>query len=89
VAAQKVPGKVPAFIRNPLTVVGVFAGIAEVSGAVVLPMLSGEVQEKFVWFVMGLPVLLIAAFFLTLNLNPKCLYAPSDYRGVVPLSVES
>jgi hypothetical protein len=81
VAAQKIPGaKVPAFIRNPLTVVGVFAGLAELSGALVLPKLPPPVQEYFIWFVMGFPALLVVLFFLTLNFNHKCLYAPSDYR---------
>jgi hypothetical protein len=68
------------WIRNPLTVIGVFAGVAEICGTVVLPRLDPELQCVFVWFVMGFPVLLVAAFFLTLNLNPRCLYAPSDYR---------
>ncbi|MGH9462075.1 MAG: hypothetical protein ACRD1X_12710 [Vicinamibacteria bacterium] len=81
-AAHKAPvGKVPAFIRNPLTVVGVFAGLAEVSGAWVLPKLPAEIQGDFVWFVMLFPGLLVVLFFLTLNFNHKCLYAPSDYRA--------
>ena len=69
-----------AFIKNPLTVVGVFAGVAEVSGVWVLPKLSPELQQMFVWFLMLFPALLVVLFFLTLNFNPKCLYAPSDYR---------
>jgi hypothetical protein len=69
-----------AFIRNPLTVVGMFAGVAEVSGVWVLPRLSLDLQGAFIWFVMLFPALLVLAFFLTLNFNPKCLYAPGDFR---------
>ena len=69
-----------AFIRNPLTVVGVFAGVAEVSGVWVLPKLSYELQSTFIWFVMVFPALLVVLFFVTLNFNPRCLYAPSDFR---------
>lgn len=35
----------------------------------VLPVLSGTIQETFVWYVMLFPVLLVLAFFLTLNFN--------------------
>jgi hypothetical protein len=68
------------WIRNPLTVIGVFAGVSEVSGTVVLPRLAEGAQATFIWFVMGFPCLLVILFFVTLNFNPKCLYAPSDYR---------
>ncbi|OFW61996.1 MAG: hypothetical protein A2133_05110 [Actinobacteria bacterium RBG_16_64_13] len=67
-------------ITNPLTVIGVFAGVSEVSGTVALPLLGPDIQHVFVWFVMIFPLLLVLVFFLTLNFNPRCLYAPSDYR---------
>ena len=35
-------------ISNPLTVVGVFCGLAEVSGVLVLPSLPPEIQGVFV-----------------------------------------
>ena len=44
------------------------------------PSLMPHVQATFVWFLMGFPVLLVLAFFVTLNWNHKVLYAPSDYR---------
>ncbi len=67
-------------IRNPLTVVGIFAAIAEVSGTVVLPFIDTSHQGTYVWFLMLFPVFLVAVFFITLNFNNKVLYAPSDYR---------
>ena len=70
----------PRQINNPLTLIGVFAGISEVAGTVVLTQLNGLVQLIFVWFVMLFPVLLVVLFFGTLNRNPKVIYGPSDYR---------
>lgn len=67
-------------IKNPLTIIAIFAGIAEVSGSAVLPFLSIANQSDYVWFLMIFPILLISYFFLTLNFNHKVLYAPSDFR---------
>ena len=67
-------------VRNPLTIVAIFAALAEVAGIVALATLVGPLQTVFVWFVMGFPVLLLIAFFLTLNFNPRVLYAPSDFQ---------
>src|ERR1700761_3870420 len=68
-------------VNNPLTIIAVFAGLAEISGTVVLPMLSLEVQHIYVWFLIVFPLLLVVLFFVTLNFNHKVLYAPSDYRN--------
>lgn len=68
-------------ISNPLTIIGIFAGIAEVAGTAVLPLVSSELQHIFIWYVMGFPVLLVVIFFLTLNRNNKVLYAPSDFTN--------
>lgn len=67
-------------VDNPLTVIAIFAAIAEIAMSVSSPFLKAEVQAIFVWFQMGFPLLLVVAFFLTLNFNHKVLYAPSDYR---------
>lgn len=67
-------------IKNPLTIIAIFAGIAEISSTSVLPFISETNQSHFIWFVMGFPTLLVVMFFATLNLNHKVLYAPSDYR---------
>ncbi len=67
-------------VKNPLTIIAIFAGIAEVSGTVVLPFVSTENQETFIWFLMIFPIILVVGFFITLNKNHKVLYAPSDYK---------
>jgi len=67
-------------IRNPLTIIAIFAALAEVAGTVALATIDKSVQSTFIWFVMGFPVLLVVLFFLTLNFNPRVLYAPSDFK---------
>ena len=66
---------------NPLTIIGIFAGIAEVAGTIVLPTLSSDIQRLFLWYVMGFPVLLVILFFFTLHRKPWYLYAPSDFSN--------
>ncbi|TGE29749.1 hypothetical protein [Hymenobacter metallicola] len=66
-------------IRNPLTIIAIFAGIAEVSGTIVAPLLEKENQKIFVWFLMFFPTLLIGLFFYILYNKNKVLYAPSDF----------
>lgn len=67
-------------INNPLTLIAVFAGLAEIAATGALPVLTGDVQGIFVWYVMLFPVLLVVSFFVTLNLNHHVLYVPSDFR---------
>lgn len=67
-------------IKNPLTVIAIFAAIAEISGTTVLPFIESENQSLYVWFLMLFPVFLVGVFFLTLNFNHRVLYAPSDYK---------
>jgi hypothetical protein len=67
-------------IKNPLTIIAIFAGIAEVSGTIVLPFVAVQNQQLFIWFLILFPSILVIAFFTTLNFNNKVLYAPSDYK---------
>lgn len=67
-------------IQNPLTIIALFAALAEIASTAALAAVSNELQPIFIWFVMGFPTLLVVAFFVTLNFNPKVLYAPSDFR---------
>jgi predicted MarR family transcription regulator len=67
-------------VNNPLTIIAIFAALAEIAGTVALATVDKSLQGTFVWFVMGFPVLLVGAFFATLNFNPRVLYAPSDFR---------
>lgn len=68
------------YIKNPLSIVAIFAGIVEVSGTAVLPFILPANQAAYMWFLMIFPTLLVAVFFLTLNFNHVVLYAPSDFR---------
>lgn len=68
-------------IKNPLTVIAIFAGIAEVSGTLVLPFISPVNQIVFIYFLIIFPSLLVILFFGTLNFNNKALYAPSDFSN--------
>ena len=68
-------------IKNPLTIIAIFAGIAEVSGTLVLPFIADENQLIFIYFLIIFPSVLIVVFFLTLNFNNKALYAPSDFSN--------
>ncbi|WP_205576990.1 hypothetical protein [Pseudomonas aeruginosa] len=85
-------------IKNPLTVIAIFATFAEVGGTIVLPLLEGEVQERYVWFLMAFPVFLVWQFFRVLWHKHEVLYAPKDYRddnnflsakGITPASQAS
>lgn len=67
-------------IKNPLTVVAIFAGLAEVSGTVVLPLLEKDIQHVYVWFLMCFPVFLVAIFFWVLYNKHHVLYAPTDFK---------
>ncbi|HDY8930025.1 hypothetical protein LRS35_25365 [Klebsiella variicola] len=68
-------------VKNPLTIIAIFAGLVEVSATTVLPFIDKTLQQTFIWFLMVFPTLLITYFFGTLLLKPQALYAPSDYRN--------
>ncbi|AAT47234.1 hypothetical protein F116p41 [Pseudomonas phage F116] len=70
-----------AHIKNPLTVIAIFATFVELGGTVVLPLLKGEVQDQYVWFLMGFPSFLVLLFFGVLWFKHEVLYAPKDYRN--------
>ncbi len=67
-------------VDNPLTIIAIFSGITEVAAAAALPFLRDSAQTVFVWFLLLFPFALVAAFFATLNFNPRVLYAPGDYK---------
>lgn len=68
-------------IRNPLTIIAMFAGIAEISGTGVLPFITAENQSTYIWFLMLFPAFLVSLFFITLHVKHQVLYAPSDYQN--------
>ncbi len=67
-------------VSNPLTIIAIFAALAEVASSVVLVSLTESVQLIFVWFVMAFPFMLVLAFFVVLYKKPNNLYAPSDFK---------
>jgi hypothetical protein len=67
-------------IKNPLTIIAVFASVVEISCAYVLPSISISLQGTYIWFLMLFPILLVVAFFIVLWFKPYVLYAPSDYK---------
>jgi hypothetical protein len=67
-------------IPNPLTIIAIFAALAEINATVSIGLVDKELQEIFIWFVIGFPTLLVIFFFITLNFNTKAIYAPSDYK---------
>ena len=76
-------------ISNPLTIIGMFCGIAEVTGTVVLTQVTGFVQSVLLWFVVGFPTLTILLFFsLLFSKHYAKLYSPSDYQNHPELFVE-
>jgi|GEM_PF-1671203 len=67
-------------IQNPLTIIAIFAALAEVNATVAISLIDKNLHHIFIWFIIGFPTILIIAFFLTLNFNTKVIYAPSDYK---------
>jgi len=67
-------------ISNPLTIIAIFAALAEINATVSIGLVDKELQRTFIWFVILFPTLLITLFFITLNFNTKVIYAPSDYK---------
>lgn len=69
------------FISNPLTIIAIFAALAEVNATVSIGLVNSGLQQIFIWFVIAFPILLVLLFFITLNFNTKVIYAPSDYKA--------
>jgi len=68
-------------VSNPLTIIAIFAGIAETFATGALVMLPEPMQSQFIYFVMFFPVLIVVCFFLILVFKPQSLYAPSDFSN--------
>jgi hypothetical protein len=68
-------------VSNPLTIIAIFAALAEVLGTVSLKIIDVSLQPIFIWFIILFPTILILLFFLTLNFNTKTIYAPGDFQN--------
>ncbi|MCU6337939.1 hypothetical protein KW823_15490 [Enterobacter quasiroggenkampii] len=66
-------------VKNPLTIIAMFAGIAEVSGTAILPWIAEPNQKIYIYFLMFFPTFLVSLFFFTLHKKSESLYAPSDF----------
>jgi hypothetical protein len=67
-------------INNPLTIIAIFAALAEINATIAIGLIDKDLHQIFIWFVIGFPTLLVVLFFLTLNYNTKVMYSPSDYH---------
>ena len=68
-------------VGNPLTIIAIFAALAEVMGTISLGLIDKSLQPTFIWFIILFPTILVVLFFLTLNFNTRSIYAPSDFRN--------
>lgn len=66
-------------VSNPLTIIAIFAGVAEAFATGALVLLPTEIQSSFVYFVMAFPSFIVITFFFVLVFKPQVLYAPSDF----------
>lgn len=68
-------------VSNPLTIIAIFSGLAEMLATVALIQSPPEIQSIFVYFVMAFPTVLVLLFFFVLYFKNTVLYAPSDYEN--------
>jgi len=68
-------------VSNPLTIIAIFAGLAETLATVALVKLPPEIQSIFVYFVMAFPAVIVLLFFFVLYFKNIVLYAPSDFEN--------
>jgi hypothetical protein len=68
-------------VSNPLTIIAIFAGLAETLATVALVKLPPEIQSIFVYFVMIFPAGIVLLFFFVLFFKNTVLYAPSDFEN--------
>ncbi|MBA2115385.1 hypothetical protein HOV93_25610 [Planctomycetes bacterium FF15] len=67
-------------VSNPLTIIAIFAGLAEVAMTVTVGLLDGWNQTIFMWFTAAFPIGIAIGFFAVLIRKPALLYAPSDWQ---------
>jgi hypothetical protein len=67
-------------VNNPLTIIAIFAALAEINATIAIGLINQNLHYIFIWFTMGFPTLLVLLFFITLNYNTKVMYSPSDFQ---------
>src|SRR4051794_37702549 len=70
-------------VMNPLWIISLFLGLAEVVAGIVATQVTGWVQGLLALFVVLFPTGVAAAFFLVVWHRPLNLYAPKDFSGAV------
>ncbi len=68
-------------VSNPLTIIAIFASLAESLATGALIYLPSDIQNIFVYFVMIFPLTIVLLFFYILYFKNTVLYAPSDYEN--------
>lgn len=68
-------------ISNPLTIVAIFAALAELAGTVSPTTIDKRYHIVIVSFLVLFPTLLVVLFFFTLWCRPWVLYGPSDFQN--------
>jgi hypothetical protein len=78
-------GERAAGIKNPIGIIALFLGLAEVTAGVAAIRASGWVQGMFAVFSVALPIAVGCVFFTFLWKKPFVLYAPADYPAHTPV----
>lgn len=66
-------------VLNPLWIISLFLGLAEVTVGIAATQAAGWIQGLLAIFSVGFPCAVASAFFLVLWKRPFVLYAPKDY----------
>src|SRR5262245_48915471 len=69
-------------VSNPLTIIGLFCGVVEVVGLIVMGTgkITPEAQRDLIWLVKWFPLVLVSLFCITLWFKDRVLYAPGDFK---------
>jgi hypothetical protein len=76
---QSTQQEAPPRVLNPLWIISLFLGLAELTVGIATTQATGWIQGLLAIFSVGFPCAVAAAFFLILWKRPFVLYAPRDY----------
>ncbi|MVU81035.1 hypothetical protein GPX89_27780 [Nocardia sp. ET3-3] len=71
-------------VLNPLWIISLFLGLAEVTAGGAATLTSGWIQSIFAIFCVTFPSGVAIAFFITLRDRPQVFYAPGDFLNEGP-----
>ncbi|MGQ4512479.1 hypothetical protein [Streptomyces sp. DW26H14] len=84
---EAAPDAAPGRVLNPLWIISLFLGLAEVTVGVAATRAEGWIQAMLAVFSVAFPSAVAVAFFRILLTRPVVLYAPGDYPD--PPSIEA